>query len=378
MVPDSCDLDACSLKANRGDHCSMIYRLPTFIAAAAPSVRTIKVCGVTDKQCLRTGQFSSPFLRAGYKASIMSATKSRDVEKIVAPKHVKGSLYRLIGTLDIDGNGTEHKLPEVDPFILLDTGKLTKRGMPPFGKHPHRGHSVVSVLLQGKLNSWDSFAQKWEVMTGPCSYWVDAASGVFHDEKTVIDDEDDETQHIRSFQLWVGVSEEDRSKPPSIQTDVSLPTFECKSSDGKVVGTGRYHVGAQTSITTPHPVQVAHIKQQASTVYKYQIPPDHGGFVVHMHGEASYGGTPTSEENSVVVLQNDENDADHLEIQTTTACEYLICSGERIKEKWYKKLVANGALFANTPEEARKIAAQVEGMAERGKQEGGSFAPFGN
>jgi hypothetical protein len=53
-----------------------------------------------------------------------------------------------------------------------------------------------------------------------------------------------------------------------------------------------------------------------------------------------------------------------------------VCSGEKIREPWVKKLVANGALIAANEEQARELAPKVEDMAKSGK-EGGSFAPFG-
>lgn len=70
----------------------------------------------------------------------------RSIEKVV-PAKSSGSIQRLIGTVDIDGMGSQHDLEQVDPFILLDQGTLCKDNLPPFGAHPHRGHSVVTVLM---------------------------------------------------------------------------------------------------------------------------------------------------------------------------------------------------------------------------------------
>jgi hypothetical protein len=55
----------------------------------------------------------------------------------------------------------------------------------------------------------------------------------------------------------------------------------------------------------------------------------------------------------------------------------MVIVGETIDEPWAKKLVANGAVIAASPDEAREIATQVEAYAAAGKQKGGSFAPFG-
>ncbi|KAG7356725.1 DNA repair REX1-B [Nitzschia inconspicua] len=325
-------------------------------------------------------------------------TNGRSIARVVSATETRGPL-RLIGTVDCDGAGTRHPLPEVDPFIFLDAGVLTKDGMPTFGPHPHRGHSVVTILLRGTVQSWDSTQQPKhqssnvtnrpfrDVITGPASYWVDAGTGLFHEEVTKIEDETDPTQHVQVFQLWVGVSEADRQLPPRIQIDTNLPTFDCigyspQGMQGQtiVVGHGRYYVGSNTSIETTHPVCVAHITQKAGTVYEYPIVSStHGGFVVHIKGNTKFGDSDTAvtpkHEYDVLVLQNNNNHSetkiqgsDFLRIETSDDddSEYLICTGERIGESWAKKLVANGAIIAATPEQARAIAFKVESKSRDG------------
>jgi len=366
-------------------------------------------------------------LAIDHKSIIMSATatttNSRGVTKVVPalfPVSGHGPV-RLIGTVDCDGAGTKHPLPEVDPCILLDVGVLKKNNMPPFGPHPHRGHSVVTVLLQGSLKSWDSYQPRSsengststtervyrDVITGPASYWVDAGTGLFHDEMTSIKDESDPTQHVKLFQLWVGIAEADRTMSPTVQVDTKLPTFDCMghvNGDGGgdqslvLVGHGRYYVGTQTSIETPHPVTVAHIHQKAGTTYKYPIESrSHGGFVVSMKGSPTFGvgdftGKP-QKEYDVLVLNHDNGEEeeeeegtscpDFLKIVTSNNddneedAEYLICTGERIGESWVKKLVANGALIAATSEEAKELATKVSVMSKQGLEDTGSFSPFG-
>jgi redox-sensitive bicupin YhaK (pirin superfamily) len=233
------------------------------------------------------------------------------------------------------------------------------------------------------------------MITSPASYWVDAGTGLFHDERASIDDESDPSQHIHLLQLWVGVKEADRKKPPRVQFDKDLPTFVClgfhNSDDEKkevVVGHGRYHVGPKTTIETPHPITVAHIKQEAGTTHNFPIDSTkHGGFVVSLKGSAFFGECDSAvqpkDEYDVLVLKNcneeDDEKGDSLQIKTTSTegAEYVIATGERIGESWAKKLVANGAIIAATSEEARAFAPKVEAMSESGIKNGGSFYPFG-
>mmetsp|Transcript_3348 Transcript_3348/g.6112 ORF Transcript_3348/g.6112 Transcript_3348/m.6112 type:complete len:321 (+) Transcript_3348:64-1026(+) len=312
----------------------------------------------------------------------------RSIARIVPPTQ-NGPITRLVGTLDIDGKGTDHPLDQCDPFILLDQAVIPKSDLPPFGAHPHRGHSVVTVLLQGKMKSWDSFGAgglEGTVIKGPASYWVDAGSGVFHDETTIVDDPDDPLQHINLFQLWVGVKEEDRLKPAALQYDINLPVEELWD-EGKdsVVGNARYFVGGGGTIQTPHPITVAQVTQHPGKTLKFPIESSHGGFIVHMEGCASYGKEAkdaTILKNAVQVLADASNDTEnYITVSTPNAddgsdTKYLVCVGEKIQEPWCKKLVANGAIIAQTEDEARAIASNVEKYAKSGL-DGGSFSPFG-
>ena len=97
-------------------------------------------------------------------------------------------ITRLIGTVNIDGIGTAHPLTKVGPFILLDMAKIDKNAMPPFGAHPHFGHSVATILLAGKVSSQDSIQLKDDILLGPGTCLVDAGIGLFHEEVTVIDE----------------------------------------------------------------------------------------------------------------------------------------------------------------------------------------------
>lgn len=304
---------------------------------------------------------------------------SRTITKVVSATN-NGKITRLIGTLDMDGSGTNHPLEAVDPFVLLDYGVVTQNSMPPFGPHPHRGHSVITVLLQGRIKSWDSFKPKgeWYTLSAPASYWVDAGSGVFHDERSVIDDEEDAMQHMKLFQLWVGVKESDRESSPKVQKDEQLKQYDCKDVDGNVVGRGICYVGKDSGISTPHPVEVHLLKQNANTTFRVPVISNHSGFVVHVKGSPSISGIKPQNELDVLILDSIDSAADHLEVTSgDEEAEYLLCTGVAHNENWVKKLAANGAIIAATAEEARELVPNVEAMSVAGKAEGGSFAPWG-
>lgn len=327
---------------------------------------------------------------------------SRKIASVVPAKKASGApISRLIGTTDIDGEGTTHSLPQVDPFMLLDHANLPQSDLPPFGAHPHYGHSVVTLLLQGQEKSWDSFTNKDTVVKAPASYYVDAGSGLFHNEVSVVPNPDDPSQHISLYQLWISVNAKDRRKPAKLQYDTNLPLVDAKDDDGAVVGEIRYYIGGGGTIQTIHPITVAHVAQKAGTSFKFPIPKGFGGFVVSMTGSHwlhrkstvsaffSEGRVEPGQPNDVLVLENDNDGGEqdgYLLVQTSPSpatekeavADYLVCIGERIGEPWFKKLVANGAVIAASEDEVREMAEKVEGYAAAGKsKENGSFAPFG-
>lgn len=320
-----------------------------------------------------------------YQCNFLRTTMAgRTIKRIVSPT-IKGPMHRLIGTVDVDGNGTNHPLADCDPFMLLDHAVVPKPNAPPFGAHPHRGHSVVTILLQGRVKSWDSYHPTDEntVLEGPASYWVDAGSGVFHNETSVMDDPTDPTQHMEVFQLWISVKEEDRKKKPAVQYDSHLPVVDALDVEGNIVGSVRYFVGGGGAIKPPHPITVARIIQNGGTTLKYPIDSTHGGFVVHTTGRALYGDEAkevSSEDDSIHVLA-DAKDSSEGYLQVTTQTDeqsvYLVCTGEQIKEPWCKKLIANGAVVAKDENEAREIASRVELYSKEGLSSG-NFAPFGD
>ena len=242
------------------------------------------------------------------------------------------------------------------------------------------------------MKSWDSFSNTETTLSAPASYWVDAGSGLFHNEVTVIENEDDALQHVGLLQLWVGVKEEDRLKPPRVQHYENVPIQNIMDTSGKIIGQVQYYVGGNNhdessrsgGIETPHPIVVAHVRQNANTEYRFPIDPRHGGFVLNLNGSkivndsgsedtpASFGGTTPSHANDVLVLDTDKNSTQdgYLSIQIgDSVANYMVIVGETIDEPWAKKLVASGAVIAASPDEAREIATKVEGYAAAGKVE---------
>ncbi|GKZ00250.1 hypothetical protein MPSEU_000977900 [Mayamaea pseudoterrestris] len=316
---------------------------------------------------------------------------ARTIDSVV-PAKTSGQLSRLIGTVDIDGNGTQHSLTQVDPFIVLDKAVISKNKFPPFGSHPHSGHSVVTLLLKGKLESWDSISNETMILQGPASYFVDAGTGLFHDERSVIEDENDDAQQVHLLQLWMGVTHDKRLLPPRVQYETNLSAVPLHNdSDETAIGSIMYYVGGPSnSIETPHLIQVSVVHQIPNTTYRHDIDANHGGFIVNLNddsvkAQASFGGISPTGQNDVLVMslsgtKEASSSPSYLEITTSpeAAADYLIATGERIQEPWVKLLVADGAVIAATEGQARAKAKEMAQASVNGKGvAGGSYAPFG-
>ncbi len=68
----------------------------------------------------------------------------------LVPATKTNHFLRVIGTVDVLGNGTHHSVAEVGPFVLMDDA-VAALGQPPFGRHPHRGLHVISLIWEGSV-----------------------------------------------------------------------------------------------------------------------------------------------------------------------------------------------------------------------------------
>lgn len=93
------------------------------------------------------------------------------IRNIVLKKTTKTPhFHRVIGTVDFKGQGTVHEVADVNPFILMDDPPLiAKKGLPPFGTHPHHGLQVISLIWSGSIYSKLAHQEKETICHGPVS-----------------------------------------------------------------------------------------------------------------------------------------------------------------------------------------------------------------
>lgn len=90
--------------------------------------------------------------------------------------------------MDVNGEGTLHHVHNVEPFVLLDVGTISKKGHPPFGQHPHYRVSATTYLVSGGgMEATDNVSKTTTVNLPGGFYAASAHRGVVHEEKTIDD-----------------------------------------------------------------------------------------------------------------------------------------------------------------------------------------------
>ncbi|KAJ8613561.1 hypothetical protein CTAYLR_002208 [Chrysophaeum taylorii] len=113
-------------------------------------------------------------------------TRTRPISARVGGTTFGGpGLYRLVGTVDVHGKGTLHPLHDVDPIVLMDQARITGKGLPKFGVHPHYGLIACSVVIDGALVDEDNLGASPGGYTSAGSVYCAASGrGIAHAEET--------------------------------------------------------------------------------------------------------------------------------------------------------------------------------------------------
>jgi redox-sensitive bicupin YhaK (pirin superfamily) len=218
--------------------------------------------------------------------------------RVVAGARIAPPVYRCLGTVDIDGNGTDCDITHAGPFILGDVVTMAKMDMfrAPFCAHPHSGATVCSVLMEGKpFRAWDNVrGAEAELLLPGGVYMLDSGYGCVHDEKpdpislapvtraVFAEGESAIGEGFSFLQLWFnpGNLHQLDSKPMSSQ--VLSPSEVPVITDGPLslrLLAGK-HGGAESPLALPHELVLMHGRLQGGNKSSLQLPPGHEGFIV--------------------------------------------------------------------------------------------------
>jgi len=101
------------------------------------------------------------------------------------------------------------KLPDLDPFLLLDEFGTDKAEdyIAGFPEHPHRGFETVTYMLDGHMQHEDHLGNRGDLKPGGVQ-WMTAGRGIIHSEMP-----QQQSGRMRGFQLWINLPANEKMKP---------------------------------------------------------------------------------------------------------------------------------------------------------------------
>ena len=142
------------------------------------------------------------------------------------------------------------KLPDLDPFLLLDEFGTDKAEdyIAGFPEHPHRGFETVTYMLDGRMRHKDNHGNEGVLEPGAVQ-WMTAGRGIVHSEMP-----EQREGRMRGFQLWMNLPAKDKMTAPNYQEfgGEKLPVVEKPGVNVKVIaGAVRWRRGTGAASRRP-------------------------------------------------------------------------------------------------------------------------------
>jgi redox-sensitive bicupin YhaK (pirin superfamily) len=280
---------------------------------------------------------------------------------------------RLIGTTDIDGNGTSHEVADVDPIVLLDFVDINTGAESPFRPHPHVGLTAMSFLpVGGTWMAWDSLEgdSDQHLRTGGL-YFVHAGKPAFHHEFPSPDTVA-AAMEVEFIQLvWNATDEEDVRTVVMQPEEVPVVTSE----HGSVrVLAGDFCGVSAVQPFTHRKIIYAYVQLDQGGMMDFPIPPTMRGILFVIEGKLGVGDA-TVHAGQMMIL-GDEDAAlatNNLDVDRVT--RFIIAAGEPVNKPFCKLLGLGGFIIGETDEAVRSTMAELAEAAEQIKQEVPHYFP---
>jgi redox-sensitive bicupin YhaK (pirin superfamily) len=178
------------------------------------------------------------------------------------------------------------KLPDLDPFLLLDEFGTDKAEdyIAGFPEHPHRGFETVTYMLDGRMRHKDNHGNEGVLEPGAVQ-WMTAGRGIVHSEMP-----EQREGRMRGFQLWMNLPARDKMTAPNYQEFGSdrLPVVDRPGIRVKVIA-GHFD-GATGPVKQPatDPTYLD-IRLDAGVDFTLPVPMGHSAFIYVYEGGVSVG-----------------------------------------------------------------------------------------
>lgn len=296
----------------------------------------------------------------------------RDHQIINATKMGEHAL-RLIGTTDIDGNGTRHEVADVDPIVLFDFVDIDTSVESPFRPHPHVGLTAMSFLpAGGTWMAWDSLeGDSDQPLESGGLYYVHAGSSAFHHEYPSPDTVA-AAMKVEFVQLvWNATDEADVRTVVVPPADVPAVTSE--RSSVRVLA-GDFCGVSATQPFTHRKIIYAYVQLDQGGGEDFAIPTGMRGMLFVIEGELGVNDA-TVAARQMMILDGESSALSTTNLDADGVTRFIIAVGEPVNKPFHKLLGLGGFIIGETEEVVRSEMAELTTAAERIKQEVPQYFP---
>src|SRR5438093_4863881 len=197
----------------------------------------------------------------------------------------------------------EATYPLVDPWLLLDEGKVESFGPGQFPPHPHRGFEIITYVLAGAFSQEDSEGNAGEVRAGGLLRTT-AGRGTWHGEGAGSDD----AGPLHALQLWINLPRGQKQIPASHQAVQAGEIPEQTVGDARV----RVLVGEGSPAQLQRPAIYLDATLPAGGTTELAVPAGFQGFAYVLDGSGAFGanGLAAGERQLVVLGQAEQTAGD--------------------------------------------------------------------
>ena len=293
--------------------------------------------------------------------------------QIIKATRMGDHALRLIGTTDIDGNGTSHEVADVDPIVLCDFVKINTSDESPFRPHPHVGLTAMSFLpVRGTWMAWDSLEGDSEQhLQAGGLYYVHAGTPAFHHEFPSPDTVA-AAMEVEFVQLvWNATDEADVRTVVLSPEDV--PVVTSAHCSVRVLAGDFCGVSAIQPFTH-RKIIYAYVELDQGGRMDFPIPPTMRGMLFVIEGKLGVNDSTVDAEQMMIIGDEDAPLAvTNLDADRVT--RFIVAAGQPVNRPFCKLLGLGGFIIGQTEEQVRSTMAELAETAEQIKKEVPQYFP---
>ena len=264
----------------------------------------------------------------------------RSIKKIITAHRVNMGGHLLDQPLPVPG------IESIDPFLLIHHwdepvspgGQQSDMGV---GPHPHRGFSPVTFVFKGTLRHQDSQGNSAVISDGG-TQWMHAGRGIIHSERPGIDlvKNGGDQEFI---QFWVNTPSKYKMETPYYLpiTDEGTPKIKENRAEIAVVAGTYKTIKGPAKVYSPQ--TLLRIKAEKHADLNISLPKTYNTLLYVLNGGLLINEKKISAKDMVWF----ENDAESIHIESLEKTNFIILSGEPIKEN----VSAYGPFVMNSQDE---------------------------